>query len=453
MSLQAEEDSPGRFLAEISSSTPTPSIPTELMWREEKDALLILTGNGRLSAVSTKHIKLDEGTNKKQKNEDLDVEQTMTKGVTTGSSNTRIKSKKLMDNDSDDETDGLFKNDVKVSRPATTSKFINEEADEEDDGDDQDPLIAQESVVSNDDLSLTDNIGDFLVNEPETPKTFSKPIQSASLPQAQPPFAPSSTPLEDSSQRILCWNHVGVITHRDSSHDEFDKSENAVDITFVNNFAQRRGISFPESMGFILGSLGEEGAIFASDLVQDDEEEDEDDPIEGNFHELDDMNQLTESTKKKIRQARKSEKTGTKESVMGSRIFFYRFETFGPAKDKNWNISLPTGERVLGCACGEGWAAVATSTNLVRIFSSSGLQTYMFCLEGDPVTIVGRGRFLCMIYHRTSPDPVSGTQRLGYTLMNVTTKETLTTGPLSSVSAPGSGLAWVGIGEDLCVCK
>ena len=44
----------------------------------------------------------------------------------------------------------------------------------------------------------------------------------------------------------------------------------------------------------------------------------------------------------------------------GSSIFFYRFETFGNIREKDWYITLPDGERVLGTASGEGWAAAMT---------------------------------------------------------------------------------------------
>ena len=61
--------------------------------------------------------------------------------------------------------------------------------------------------------------------------------------------------------RYLCWNNIGAITilHGDGDLDY----RNKVDIHFTDS-AYKRPISFTDNMNFILGSLGDDGAIFAS---------------------------------------------------------------------------------------------------------------------------------------------------------------------------------------------
>jgi chromosome transmission fidelity protein 4 len=106
-------------------------------------------------------------------------------------------------------------------------------------------------------------------------------------------------------------------------------------------------------MGFILGSLGEDGAIFATDVTDDDD-------MDGKVdNDLDDVvNNMSEATKAAVKRSQRSREGGAK--ATGSTVYFHRFETFGALRDKDWYLTLPAGERALGCACGESWAAVVT---------------------------------------------------------------------------------------------
>jgi chromosome transmission fidelity protein 4 len=115
-------------------------------------------------------------------------------------------------------------------------------------------------------------------------------------------------------------------------------------------------------MDFILGSLGEDGAIFASDLTGDDDDDDDED---GKI--VDGLN-MSERTKKLLKRSLKRRMNkGDGRQPTGSKVYFHRFETFGAPRDKDWLLTLPDGERVIGCACGEGWSAVVTRS----VFSSS----------------------------------------------------------------------------------
>ena len=100
--------------------------------------------------------------------------------------------------------------------------------------------------------------------------------------------------------------------------------------------------------------LGGGGGIFASDLQIDENEDygNEDDDI---------VTGLSERTKAAVSKQRKNQlRRGAdgQGQPKGSSIYFHRFETIGSVREKDWYLTLPDGERVLGSACGAGWAAV-----------------------------------------------------------------------------------------------
>jgi chromosome transmission fidelity protein 4 len=144
---------------------------------------------------------------------------------------------------------------------------------------------------------------------------------------------------------------MGVLTLRPDV--EID-GNNLVDISFHDNaglVGGRRPITFTDNVGFILGTLGDEGGLFASDLMEeedDDDEFDEDGLTAG----------LSEATRKAVKRSRK--KLNGHDSAKGSSVYFHRFDTFGKTSDKDWVYALPDGERVLGCATGSGWCGVMT---------------------------------------------------------------------------------------------
>lgn len=70
----------------------------------------------------------------------------------------------------------------------------------------------------------------------------------------------------------------------------------------------------------------------------------------------------------------------------------------------------------------------------------------MIWLGGEPVTMVGRSRFLAVFYHESAP-LADGTQKLGYLLFDATTNRTITKGSVSGISK-GSSLLWAGFSND-----
>jgi len=119
---------------------------------------------------------------------------------------------------------------------------------------------------------------------------------------------------------------------------------NVVDIAFHETAGLaaggRRSVTFTDNLGFIVGTLGEEGGMFATDLVEDDDEyydgEDED-----NFAGLGVMSAIA---RKAMRRSRKVKRKAGGGGAGGSSLYFYRFETFGRNANKDWVMVLPDGE-------------------------------------------------------------------------------------------------------------
>ena len=341
------------------------------------------------------------------------------------------------DKDDDDEDDD---DNIDFSQP--TKSFVDDEALEDNNEDDEiRPSSVHETHASKggddtDDVMVHDD-GDeddensFDMDQFPAPTSRETPVWSPPAAEPQAAFGPSSTPLED-PRRFLCWNQVGALSVR-----ETDNGRTSVDIDFTDA-AFRRPISFTDTVGFIVGSLGEEGAILASDVPEADDDDDND------LGEVVDGLNISETTRAALKKSRKKDLAAN-----GSTIYFRRYETFASNRDKDWYLTLPAGERVLGCAAGEGWSAVATHRRFVRLFSPGGNQGRIFWIEGDPVTMVGRSRFLAVVYHQSAP-LLDGTQKMGYTLYDAVVGRVITKGSLSCLSSRAT-LQWVGFSNDSCL--
>ncbi|KAL7551959.1 LOW QUALITY PROTEIN: hypothetical protein ACHAWF_015169, partial [Thalassiosira exigua] len=262
---------------------------------------------------------------------------------------------------------------------------------------------------------------------------------------------PSSTALAD-PRCILCWNHVGVVTLRPDvdSEDEAaplrEGGNNVVDVSFHETAGLaggRRPMTFTDNEGLVMGTLGEDGGIFCSDLPEERDDEEEDDDLDDAF---DGMGRIGEAACRAARMARKTRRKKRKGAGGGfERVLSEMLER---AADKDWICALPDGERAEGCATGAGWGAVVTSRRFFRLFTVSGVQGPVIWIPGEPVTAVGRGRFVAVFHHRGAPAP-DGTQSLGYLIVDGVTGATVDAGDVSALG-PGSSLAWAGF-SDKCV--
>lgn len=261
-------------------------------------------------------------------------------------------------------------------------------------------------------------------------------MKAIELREPQPAFSPSSTPL-DLPRRIMCWNHVGVIT---LLRGDDAVIRNSIDIDFTDS-AFRRPLSFTDNMDFIIGSLGEDGAFFATDLPEDDDIDDDVDLVVKGLNMSDKtMAALKSNHKERVRKGRQGIKS------TGSRVYFHRFETFGNLNNKDWVVALPDAELVMGCATGVGWAACMTNRRFLRTFTAGGNQSAVVWIKGDPITIVGRSRFVAIFYHEGIPMP-DGTQNIGFAIYDAISTEKVFDGSLPCLSARSS-LSWAGFSKE-----
>ena len=410
--------------------------PTDILWTDEK--LWLVTADARIllweKSALPQSVQAPEPANSATAEEDKE-EATSTDAKPKPAHKRLQKAGGARDSDEEEDDD----DDVDFSQPA--NPFVADQAEE--DNEDEDGYDDHQASPDPKAHNLDQNAGDEGQDEEEDddddensfdmgqyPPPTSRPERMWSPPAVEPQaaFGPSSTPLED-PRRFLCWNQVGAMSVR-----ETDPGRSTIDIDFTDS-AFRRPITFTDTVGFILGSLGEEGAILASDVPdgEDDEDNDLGDVVDG-------LN-ISETTKAALKNSRKK-----RTSTNGSTIYYRRYETFASNRDKDWYLTLPAGERVLGCATGEGWAAVVTHRRFVRLFSPGGNQGKVFWIEGDPVTMVGRSCFLAVIYHQSSP-LTDGTQKMGYTILDAVAGRVLSKGCLACLS-PRATLQWIGFSND-----
>ena len=267
--------------------------------------------------------------------------------------------KKSDDKDEEDDDSVDFSSNEESSGALKKNVHFLDEADDDDDDDDDDEDQDKTTINSTSAAVSGNGVTDFDDDSVASEQSFMEedlnrrtyvhnPIRTMDVVKPQPAFSPSSTPL-DLARRFLCWNHIGSV-----SILQGDDQRNTIDINFTES-AVRRPFTFTDNLNFIIGSLGESGGIFASDIQDDDILDGED--IDG----LDDLN-MSERTKQAVRRDQRKHVKGSDISrPTGSSIFFYRFaDTLNITKNKDWHLILPDGERALGAACGDGWSAVMT---------------------------------------------------------------------------------------------
>ncbi|XP_067895276.1 WD repeat and HMG-box DNA-binding protein 1 [Heterodontus francisci] len=85
--------------------------------------------------------------------------------------------------------------------------------------------------------------------------------------------------------------------------------------------------------------------------------------------------------------------------------------------NKEWMVDMPNDESIEAICLGQGWAAVSTNAQIVRIFSIGGVQKELFSLMGPVVSMSGHGEQLLISYHRGTG--FDGDQCLGVQLMEL----------------------------------
>ena len=66
--------------------------------------------------------------------------------------------------------------------------------------------------------------------------------------------------------------------------------------------------------------------------------------------------------------------------------------------NRDWSVSLTAKESIRSVAVGDGWIAIATNKQMLRLFSVGGVQQEVISVPGRPVTLSGWGGRLAIIY-------------------------------------------------------
>ncbi|KAF9168010.1 hypothetical protein DFQ26_001990 [Actinomortierella ambigua] len=245
-------------------------------------------------------------------------------------------------------------------------------------------------------LSESDPLRDFIEDDDDGAYVNTKPPAALSGRPAtatqvthvlHPRVQPGSTPLQD-KRRYLAFNLLGIITSV-----QHDQSHSTVSVEFHDKVAHR-GYHFTDTSNFSMASLGENGALYASES--------------------------------------KDERPST--------VYFKTHDSW--ASKSEWQVFLNPGEEAEAVALSAESAIVATSLGYVRIFSQSGIQTGLFCV--DSVVAIAGKEDLVMVVHRAGP-AYEGSHNLVYSIFNMENNQRIQCGKMPITDQVE--MTWLGFSE------
>ncbi|KAF9975966.1 hypothetical protein BGZ73_000192 [Actinomortierella ambigua] len=244
-------------------------------------------------------------------------------------------------------------------------------------------------------LSESDPLRDFIddddgayVNTKHPTASSGRSASATHVPQAlHPRVQPGCTPLQD-KRRYLAFNLLGIITSV-----QHDSSHSTVSVEFHDKVAHR-GYHFTDTSNFSMASLGENGGLYASES--------------------------------------KDERPST--------VYFKTHDSW--ASKSEWQVYLNPGEEAEAVALSAESAIVATSLGYLRIFSQSGVQTGLFCVD-SVVAMAGR-EDLVMVVHRAGP-AYQGSHNLVYSIFNMESNQRIQQGKMPITDEVE--MTWLGFSE------
>ncbi|XP_041791961.1 WD repeat and HMG-box DNA-binding protein 1 [Chelmon rostratus] len=274
----------------------------------------------------------------------------------------------------DDDDDRLMDEGL-----SDTNSPVKKPVAEEDDDDDDDFLVPATGRVRNREAILDDEnsrdtgslrlgqdkFGDdddsgSVVVPAAAPLLPSRPVYDGPLPTPpQKAFQPGSTPAH-LTHRFMMWNSVGIVRGYN------DEQDNAIDVEF-HDTAVHHTMHLTNSLEHTMADLSQEAVLLACPSTDE----------------------------------------------LASKLQCLHFSSWDT--NKEWMVDLPKGEDVRALCLGQSWAAVATSTLMLRLFSIGGVQREIFSLPGPVVCMVGHGEQLLIVYHRAAG--FDGDQALGVQLL------------------------------------
>ncbi|XP_042346867.1 WD repeat and HMG-box DNA-binding protein 1 isoform X2 [Plectropomus leopardus] len=230
--------------------------------------------------------------------------------------------------------------------------------------DDENSLDTGSLKLGQDRFGDDDDTGSAVV--PAAPLLPPRPVYEGPMPTPpQKAFQPGSTPAH-LTHRFMMWNSVGIIRGYN------DEQDNAIDVEF-HDTAVHHAMHLTNSLGHTMADLSQEAALLACPSTDE----------------------------------------------LASKLQCLHFSSWDT--NKEWMVDLPKGEDAKALCLGQGWAAVATSTLMLRLFSIGGVQREIFSLPGNVVCMAGHGEQLLIVYHRAPG--FDGEQALGVQLLQLGQKK------------------------------
>uniref|UniRef100_A0A8D0Z1D5 WD repeat and HMG-box DNA-binding protein 1 n=1 Tax=Sus scrofa TaxID=9823 RepID=A0A8D0Z1D5_PIG len=275
---------------------------------------------------------------------------------------------------------GDFPNDNAVETHSFSKETRNDEED------DDDLMLAsgrprQRSHILEDDENSVDvtmlKTGSSLLKEEEEDDqagnihslpliTSQKPFYDGPMPTPrQKPFQSGSTPLH-LTHRFMVWNSIGIIRCYN------DEQDNAIDVEF-HDTSIHHATHLSNTLNYTVADLSHEAILLACESTDE----------------------------------------------LASKLHCLHFSSWDSSKE--WIVDMPPNEDIEAVCLGQGWAAAATSSLLLRLFTIGGVQKEVFSLPGPVVSMAGHGEQLIIVYHRGTG--FDGDQCLGIQLLQLGKKQ------------------------------
>ncbi|KAM4630148.1 WD repeat and HMG-box DNA-binding protein 1 [Polymixia lowei] len=340
----------------------------------------------------------------------------MLDGLSTSNSSTKTtkapasKEAKEYDDLFDDDDDRLMDEGLSDTHSPVKKPIVGDNDDDDDDDDlmpatgrvrnrgafldDENSLDTGSLKLGLDKYGEDDDAGSAIVPS-AAPAVPLRPVYEGPMPTPpQKAFQPGSTPTH-LTHRFMMWNSVGIVRGYN------DDQDNAIDVEF-HDTAVHHAMHLTNSLGHTVADLSQEAALLACPSTDQ----------------------------------------------LASKLQCLHFSSWDT--NKEWIVDLPQGEDVRALCLGQGWAAAATSSLVLRIFSIGGVQKELFSLPGPVVCMAGHGEQLLIVYHRATG--FDGDQALGVQLLQFgrKTRQVVNGEPLPlSVK---SHLSWLGFTAEGTPC-
>uniref|UniRef100_A0A8D1U5A0 WD repeat and HMG-box DNA-binding protein 1 n=1 Tax=Sus scrofa TaxID=9823 RepID=A0A8D1U5A0_PIG len=196
--------------------------------------------------------------------------------------------------------------------------------------------------------------------------TSQKPFYDGPMPTPrQKPFQSGSTPLH-LTHRFMVWNSIGIIRCYN------DEQDNAIDVEF-HDTSIHHATHLSNTLNYTVADLSHEAILLACESTDE----------------------------------------------LASKLHCLHFSSWDSSKE--WIVDMPPNEDIEAVCLGQGWAAAATSSLLLRLFTIGGVQKEVFSLPGPVVSMAGHGEQLIIVYHRGTG--FDGDQCLGIQLLQLGKKQ------------------------------